>query len=79
MLYLDFDTKNEFGDPIVITVAVEIMGRHSNVIIIGPEGKVLDSIKRVDPEMSGVRPILPGSVYTPPPSQDKLSLFTASR
>lgn len=79
VLYLDFDTKNEFGDPIVITVAVEIMGRHSNVIVIGPGGKVLDSIKRVDPEMSGVRPILPGAVYTPPPSQDKLDLFTASR
>ena len=79
VLYLDFDTKNELGDPITITVAVEIMGRHSNIIIIGPGGKVLDSIKRIDPEMSGVRPILPGVVYTAPPPQDKLNLFTASR
>lgn len=79
VLYLDFDTKNELGDPITITVAVEIMGRHSNIIIIGPEGKVLDSIKRIDPEMSGVRPILPGIAYTAPPPQDKLNLFTAGR
>lgn len=79
VLYLDFDTKNELGDPITVTVAVEIMGRHSNIIIVGPEGKVLDSIKRIDPEMSGVRPILPGVPYTPPPPQEKLNLLTAGR
>ena len=79
VLYLDFDTRNELGDPITITVAVEIMGRHSNIIIVGPDGRVLDAIKRIDPEMSGVRPVLPGLPYTPPPAQDKLNLFTATR
>ena len=47
-------------DPVTITVAVEIMGRYSNIIVIGGDGKVLDSIKRVDPEMSRVRTVLPG-------------------
>ena len=79
VLYLDFDTRNELGDPITITVAVEIMGRHSNIIIVGPDGRVLDAIKRIDPEMSGVRPVLPGLPYTPPPAQDKLNLFTTTR
>ncbi len=75
VLYLDFEATNELGDLVNITVAVEIMGRHSNVILIDGEGKVMDAIKRVDQEMSSVRPILPGIRYTEPPRQDKLNLL----
>ena len=66
-LYLDFDCINELGDPIRLTLAVEIMGRHSNIILVGSDGMVLDAIKRVDWDMSSVRPILPGLPYAPPP------------
>ncbi|MGI6264850.1 MAG: Rqc2 family fibronectin-binding protein [Acutalibacteraceae bacterium] len=66
-LYLDFDCVNELGDPVRLTLAAEIMGRHSNVILVGPDGLVLDAIKRVDWDMSSVRPILPGLPYAPPP------------
>ncbi len=79
VLYLDFDTRNELGDAVTITAAIEIMGRHSNIIIIGPGGRVLDSIKRVDIEMSSVRPVYPGSLYTPPPAQEKLDLLGTGR
>ncbi|HSJ58399.1 MAG TPA: NFACT family protein [Anaerolineae bacterium] len=51
---------------------VEVMGRHSNVILVDPDGRVLDAVKRVRPDMSSVRPILPGTQYEPPPPQDKL-------
>lgn len=78
VLFLDFETVSELGDLVVITIAVEIMGRHSNIIVIGPDGKILDAIKRVNDEMSSVRPILPGMIYTLPPKQDKLSLFEAT-
>ncbi len=78
ILYLDFDTRNELGDPVTITIAIEIMGRYSNIIIIDGNGKVLDSIKRVDPEMSRVRTVLPGVLYETPPGQGKLNLFTAT-
>ena len=67
-LYLDFDCINELGDPVRLTLAVEIMGRHSNIILIGPDGIIIDSIKRVDPAMSSVRPILPGLRYEVPPA-----------
>lgn len=60
-------------------MAVEIMGRHSNVIVVGPDGKILDAVKRIDRDMSGVRPILPGMTYTLPPQQEKLNLLTAQR
>ena len=67
-LYLDFDCINELGDPVRLTLAVEIMGRHSNIILIDPDGIIIDSIKRVDPAMSSVRPILPGLRYEVPPA-----------
>lgn len=66
-LYLDFDCINELGDPVRLTLAVEMMGRRSNIILIDGQGKVVDAIKRVDPAMSVLRPMLPGLTYTVPP------------
>ena len=54
------------------TLTVEVMGRHSNVILCTEDGTVLDAVKRVGPRLSRVRPILPGTFYEPPPPQDKL-------
>ena len=71
-LYLDFDCINELGDPVRLTLAVEIMGRHSNIILIGQDGIIIDAIKRVDPAMSSVRPILPGLRYEVPPPAEGL-------
>ena len=65
ILHLIFETRNEMGDLIELTVAVEIMGRHSNIILIGEDGRVIDSIKRIDDTMSSVRPILPVRARTP--------------
>lgn len=75
ILHLDFEATNEMGDTVVLTVAVEIMGRHSNIILMDGDGRILDSIKRIDDEMSSVRPVLPGMTYTLPPAQNKLSLL----
>ena len=66
-LYFDFDCVNELGDIVRLTLAVEIMGRHSNIILIDENGLVVDAIKRVDLEMSSVRPVLPGLRYELPP------------
>lgn len=78
ILHLIFETRNEMGDLIELTVAIEIMGRHSNIILIDENGRVIDSIKRIDDTMSSVRPILPGVRYTLPPAQDKLDLITST-
>lgn len=66
-LYFDWDCVNELGDLVRLTLAVEIMGRHSNIILIDENGQVIDAIKRVDAEMSSVRPVLPGLPYSAPP------------
>lgn len=78
ILHLDFETVNDMGDRVTMTLAVEIMGRHSNIILIGPDRRIVDAIKRINDEMSRVRPILPGMTYTLVPAQDRLSLMNAA-
>lgn len=74
ILFLDFSATNELGDKETLTVAMEIMAQYSNVILIGPDGKIIDALKRVDLTRSSKRLILPGLPYELPPQQDKLSL-----
>lgn len=71
VLYLDFDCTNDLGDRVRLTLAVEIMGRHSNIILIRGDGTIVDAIKRVDPAMSSVRLVLPGIPYELPPAPAK--------
>lgn len=74
VLMLDFETANEFGDKVTVTLAVEIMGRHSNIIAINAEGKIIDAVKRIGEDISEVRQVLPGMTYTPPPQQNKINI-----
>jgi predicted ribosome quality control (RQC) complex YloA/Tae2 family protein len=60
------------GEIIYVDLIAEIMGRRSNLILVDESGKMLDAIKRVTPDMSRVRPILPGRPYIVPPPQTKL-------
>ncbi len=75
VLTIKFSAYNELGDNVLLTLAVEIMGRHSNVILIDERGIIVDSIKKIDSELSSKRLILPGLRYENPPPQDKLSLI----
>lgn len=75
VLLLEFDAHNELGDEIVLTLAVEIMGRYSNIILIDERGLIVDSVKRIDSELSSVRFILPGLKYEFPPAQNKINLL----
>ncbi len=75
VLLLKFDAHNELGDEIVLTLAVEIMGRHSNIILYDERGLVIDAVKRIDSDLSSMRLILPGLKYEFPPAQDKLNLL----
>ena len=48
------------------------MGRHSNLILVDDDGRIMESAKQVPPEMSRVRPVLPRLPYAPPPPPDRL-------
>ncbi len=76
LLHFDFDAVNELGDHVTLTLTMEIMGKYSNIILTGEDGKIIDALKRVDAEMSSQRLVLPGLTYHLPPPQDKLCLLT---
>lgn len=74
---IDFfiESQNELGYSTNKVLSIEIMGKHSNIILYDQSsGIIIDAIKRVSYDMSRARQILPGKLYQPPPSQDKVSL-----
>lgn len=74
IINIDIQSFDELGVLITRSLVIEIMGRHSNIILIEKEtNKILDSIKRVTPDISSVRQVFPGILYEDAPSQDKLN------
>jgi len=55
-----------------VNLVIEIMGRHSNIMLVDDEGRIMESVKRVTTAMSRVRPIAPRTRYTEPPAGDRL-------
>lgn len=74
-LYFDFEATNELGDKVTLTLAMEIMGKYSNIILIDNQGGIINALKRVDAEMSSQRLVLPGLRYQLPPPQNKKNLL----
>lgn len=67
----DEDLDEDSAELVYTHLVVELMGRHSNVILVDDDDHIMDSAKRVTPEMSRVRPILPHRPYESPPPQSK--------
>lgn len=68
---LSFDCTDEMGVPCRKELILELMGRNSNLILTGADGRILDCLRRVDFEMSETRQVLPGLFYHEPPKQAK--------
>ncbi len=75
ILFLDFDCVNELGDRVTLTLACEVMGRYSNLLLIGQDGKVIDSLKR-NADITRERVILPGFPYEMPHRSRRLNFLT---
>ena len=75
ILFFDFSGYNEFGDPVVITLALEMMGRHSNIVLIAPDSRIIDAARRIDGSISSVRLVLPGLYYELPPPRGRFNLL----
>ncbi|MBA4494212.1 NFACT family protein [Paenactinomyces guangxiensis] len=74
IIHLDFLTRNDLGDEVPRRLVIEIMGRHSNIILVNPEtGAIFDGIRRVTHAISQYRQVLPGITYMAPPKQNKLN------
>ncbi|MFD2704864.1 Rqc2 family fibronectin-binding protein [Salibacterium lacus] len=64
--------KNELGDTSIKHLVVEIMGKHSNIMLVDEKtGTILDSMKHLPPSVNSYRTILPGREYVHPPEQHK--------
>jgi predicted ribosome quality control (RQC) complex YloA/Tae2 family protein len=73
IIHLHVRSRDELGDLSLKTIVVELMGRHSNIILLDPaNGTILDGIHHVTPAISRYRIVLPGSPYIAPPAQNKL-------
>ncbi len=73
------ESLNEMGDYSVKTLIIEIMGRHSNIILTDADGTILDCIKHITHDKSSVREVLPGKKYETPPAQDKINTLMLDR
>jgi len=77
IITLDIRAKNEVGDDIQRKMYIEIMGRHSNLILVDPDREIIiDSMKHLPPSVNSYRTVLPGQPYIPAPPQDKLNPFS---
>jgi len=72
----EFETFNELGDCVHYHLFVELMGKYSNIILVNPENKILDSIRHVDFTMSSIREVLPAREYILPSTLDKSDFST---
>lgn len=78
MIEIELDTHDELGFESRKKLIVELIGRSSNVILVGPDGRIIDCMRRMDFAGDALRRLLPGMIYRYPPKQDKLGFFTSS-
>ncbi|MBB6735885.1 Rqc2 family fibronectin-binding protein [Cohnella zeiphila] len=79
VVLLDVRHRDELGDLSVKRLTLEVMGRHSNLILLDPAtGTILDSIRHVTPAISSYRVVMPGTAYVPPPPQGKQNPLSAT-
>ncbi|GAB3793702.1 Rqc2 family fibronectin-binding protein [Virgibacillus kimchii] len=73
IISFSIQARNEIGDISNKTLVVELMGKHSNVMLLNEEDMIIDSLKHVSMSQNRYRTILPGNNYVLPPMQDKMN------
>ena len=63
IVFIDIDVYNELNDLITKTLVVELMGKHSNIILLNSEHTVIDSLRHLNKFDNSNRDIFPGSKY----------------
>jgi|GEM_PF-6855958 predicted ribosome quality control (RQC) complex YloA/Tae2 family protein len=79
ILHLKLVKRDLLGDRDSYTMVAEIMGRHSNLMILDEKGKILEAAKRVYRDMSRVREVLPGRFYVSPPNHGRQDPFSMDK
>ncbi|TDM03968.1 Rqc2 family fibronectin-binding protein [Macrococcus carouselicus] len=71
IIRMDIDNTDEIGDPVKRRLFIELMGKHSNVILTDHDNRILDSMKHLTPNTNAARTIMPGFTYEEPPTAKK--------
>ena len=71
VLKIGISSYNELGDAVIKYLVVEIMGRHSNIILLNSDNTIIDCVKHIDFTVSSKRQLLPGLLYESAPEQNK--------
>ena len=80
VIHFHFTKRDELGDLQNIILIVELMGRHSTIILVNKEsGKILDAIKHIGSSQNTYRSLLPGVDYIAPPEQNHLNPFSQEK
>ncbi|MFW3582127.1 Rqc2 family fibronectin-binding protein [Staphylococcus caprae] len=75
---IDVQSKDEIGDTMYRTIILEIMGKHSNLILVNENRKIIEGFKHLTPNTNQYRTVMPGFEYEAPPSQNKLNPYEVS-
>ena len=78
LLLMELEARDELGDTARRTLAVELIGRSANVVLIGADGRIIDCLRRMDFAGERDRALLPGLLYRLPPRQDKTDLLAST-
>lgn len=78
MIVIELDTHDELGINSKKKLICEMIGRSSNVILVGQDGRIIDCMRRADFAGESGRSMLPGMIYRLPPKQDKVNFFDVS-
>ncbi|MGM0522685.1 MAG: Rqc2 family fibronectin-binding protein [Bacillota bacterium] len=80
IIELSIQGKNEIGDDVRKRLIIEIMGKHSNIILVDADkGHILDAMKHLSPYQNRFRTIQPGQPYIYPPTQEKVNPFDLTK
>lgn len=72
ILEIELEHYDDLGERARKKLVCEFMGKHSNLIFVGGDGRIIDSARRVNDQISSVREVLPGLRYELPPAHGKI-------
>lgn len=75
LLEITIENSNEFMQPVEAKLYIEIMGKHSNIILVDSDGNIIDCLKRITSDVNRFRQILPGEKYVLPPLGNKINML----
>ena len=74
--YIDIDARNELGDVVTRRLMIEIMGKHSNIVLLAEaDGVIIDATNHTPASVNRHREVLPGRRYVYPPAQAKIDPY----